>query len=288
MAAPDKRWTIGVVGLGVVGNAVFTVLRRRCDRDGRDSLVGGGVHGYDKYRSDRGDCESLDALVAHGCDLLFLCLPTEYSVECADYDLVPLDETLALLADMGYTGRVVVKSTVTPGVTRRLASKYPRLRLLHNPEFLNARTSEHDFEHQQHIVLGRVECDDDDDDVCHLFRYLWPTARLSLCAVEESEMMKLACNTFYAVKVQFFNEVYHLCSKSGAKFDDVREMMLRNGWINAQHTSVPGPDGELSYGGMCLPKDSSAFLEFARRVDSPHAVVRGCVTEHCADRQAPY
>ena len=55
--------------------------------------------------------------------------------------------------------------------------------------------------------------------------------------------------------------------------------MLNNGWINEMHTEVPGPDGSLSYGGACFPKDTSALVYFMNKVGTPHEVLEACVKE---------
>ena len=56
-------------------------------------------------------------------------------------------------------------------------------------------------------------------------------------------------------------------------------MMLKNGWINPMHTNVPGPDGQLSYGGLCFPKDTNALNEFMKRNDIPHRVLDATIGE---------
>jgi UDP-glucose 6-dehydrogenase len=33
--------------------------------------------------------------------------------------------------------------------------------------------------------------------------------------------------------------------------------------IGNSHTSVPGFDGKMGFGGACFPKDTSAFLDYA-------------------------
>ena len=91
--------------------------------------------------------------------------------------------------------------------------------------------------------------------------------------------MKVYCNTFYAVKIQIFNEFYLLCQKTGANFDIVRDLMLKNSWINPMHTQVPGTDGKLSYGGMCFPKDTMALNSFMTTNNTPHAVLNSCIDE---------
>ena len=55
--------------------------------------------------------------------------------------------------------------------------------------------------------------------------------------------------------------------------------MLKNKWFTPHHTNVPGPDGKLSYGGACFPKDTSALFEFMKRLDTPHMVLESVVNE---------
>ena len=108
---------------------------------------------------------------------------------------------------------------------------------------------------------------------------LYPDAEFSYCSCDESESMKIFVNCFYSVKVQFFNEIYLLCEKSGFDYEKVKSMMVKNGWINPMHTNVPGPDGQLSYGGYCFPKDTNALLEFMKGRQSPSKVLEATVLE---------
>ena len=55
--------------------------------------------------------------------------------------------------------------------------------------------------------------------------------------------------------------------------------MLKNNWINPMHTQVPGTDGQLSYGGMCFPKDTNALNQYMKRKNSPNAVLNATIEE---------
>ena len=52
-----------------------------------------------------------------------------------------------------------------------------------------------------------------------------------------------------------------------------------NNWINKQHTSVPGHDGKLSYGGACFPKDTNALLQFMKTNGMLYKVLDATVDE---------
>jgi nucleotide sugar dehydrogenase len=179
-----------------------------------------------------------------------------------------------------YQGVFVVKSTIEPNTCDQLVSKY-KLRILHNPEFLTARTAYHDFHNQTHIVLGKtaIITDEEHKRIGEFYQTYYPNAVISYCSATESESMKIFCNSFYSVKIQFFNELYLVCQKNGADYKTVVEMMLKNGWINPMHTDVPGPDGQLSYGGLCFPKDTNALNEFMKRNDIPNRVLDATIAE---------
>ena len=55
--------------------------------------------------------------------------------------------------------------------------------------------------------------------------------------------------------------------------------MLKNGWINPMHTNVPGPDGKLSYGGYCFPKDTNALLNDMKNKGTPYKVLEATIEE---------
>ena len=55
--------------------------------------------------------------------------------------------------------------------------------------------------------------------------------------------------------------------------------MLKNNWINPMHTNIPGPDGNISYGGLCFPKDTNALNQFMKKLKSPNKVLNATIEE---------
>jgi UDPglucose 6-dehydrogenase len=268
---------VGVAGLGFVGGA----LAKSFEGKGQSTIC------YDKYK-DGGINEPEDLLEA---DIVFLCLPTPY-IEGHGFDTTALHQMCKFLSRSEFYGLVIIKSTVEPGTTKFLAETY-QLNMVHNPEFLTARTAFEDFDNQTHIVIGEHRLQNRKlpngntmpwsqvglGYLCTVYKKLYPDATISICTSEESESMKLFCNNFYAVKVQMFNEFYLLCQRTGADFEAVKDLMLRNNWINPMHTNIPGPDGQLSYGGACFPKDTSALRDFMKRMGTPHEVLEAAISE---------
>ena len=141
------------------------------------------------------------------------------------------------------------------------------------------RTKDEDFKNQKQIVLGYTSQQGSFEKVVEFYKKLFPLSELSICSSCESESMKIFCNSFYAVKVQFFNELFLLCKKLKIDFESVKKMMLKNGWINPMHTMVPGPDGQLSYGGACFPKDTNALNRFMINSETPNLVLEATIKE---------
>jgi UDP-glucose 6-dehydrogenase len=55
--------------------------------------------------------------------------------------------------------------------------------------------------------------------------------------------------------------------------------MLDNGWINPMHTTVPGHDNNISFGGACFPKDISALNEYFKKLEMPNDVINSVIIE---------
>lgn len=291
---------IGIIGIGILGNAILESLININDKivadAGKDALnkIQINIKCFDAYKNIGCFDDILDT------EILFLCLPTEFDPNNNSFDKNEIYKTCNALSSHGYSGVIVIKSTIEPGTTSELASKYPHLNIIHNPEFLTARTATTDFLNQKHIVIGcsptisplkikiitdfymkyfgAVICDDENMEILMNSKYKDPV--ISICSSTESECMKLFCNSFYATKVQFFTEMKLLCDKIGIEYDKVRCLMLLNKWINPMHTQVPGPDGNISFGGKCFPKDTKALNSFLGSNNVANRVLDAVVREN--------
>jgi len=262
-----QKSKVGIIGLGFVGSAMIQSF----------TLNGCHIHAaYDKYKN--GGIGTPESLLE--CDVIFSALPTIYRESIQQYDKQPLEDTLQFLKTHQFAGIFVCKSTVEPGTCGDLANKYG-IKIIHNPEFLTARTAFEDFHNQSHIVLGATSLiqSEDMDKLIQFYKIYYSKAEISVSTSEESESMKIFCNCFYSVKIQFFNELFLTCQKNGSDYNKVSEMMLKNNWIHPMHTTVPGPDGKLSYGGLCFPKDTNALNHYMIRNGIPNKVLNATIEE---------
>lgn len=265
----ESKPVIGICGVGMVGQAMMQSLQMKGWERGVN------LFGYDKYKDS---FDPFEALLK--TQIVFLALPTLFDESTQSYQLDSLDESIGLLKKHAYQGLIVIKSTVQPQTTA-LFTRIHELDIVHNPEFLTARTALEDFNHQNHVVLGWDGAPDNIKfcrlvDLYHLY---YTPEHLTICTSAESESMKLFANSFYAVKVQFFTELYLLCQTMGVNYEVIRHMILLNGWVNPMHTVIPGPDGQYSYGGMCLPKDTKALTGLMEQFKVPCDVIRAAVRE---------
>ena len=250
--------SISIVGMGTVGSAISNSFSKNEIKH----------YCYDKYKGiGRAD----NILVSN---LIIACLPTP-NIEGAMYDLSELYDLMQFLEENFYSGEVCLKSTLVPGTVKNLDSKFS-FKIYHSPEFLSEKTAYEDFHNQDHIVIGTKYLNTIYEKICR-DKY---SNNISIVGPSESEAMKIFCNSFYAIKVMIFNEFYDICKNKNLEFSIIKEIMLKNNWINHMHTDVPGPDGKFGFGGMCFPKDLSSLTEFADRSNSLNKIMKSALAEN--------
>jgi UDPglucose 6-dehydrogenase len=251
---------IGVLGHGFVGKAV------------REFFEGHGhqVRVYDK------DPDRSTHVLAETCssEFVFVCVPTPTLGGIQDQ--TALEEVgAALIQWASPSTTVVIKSTVLPGTTRRLATSL-KSPVIFSPEFLTARTASYDFAHPDSIILGGH----DTMKVEALLTQYHPDVPVMRVSWETAELIKYARNTFYAVKVGWWNEVFDLCEALDVDYEVVKQGVLASGWVNPMHCEVPGPDGQRGFGGACLPKDSEALVGFANQHGVDLSILKTVLTSN--------
>lgn len=253
------EYKIGIVGLGFVGTAV---------EEGLQSIADIRVH--DKYK----DTESLRSVVDNS-DILFLCLPTpmkeDRSCDISIIEEVIHDINLLSLPDQSKT--IILKSTVPPGTTEKLAKEYPEHTFIFNPEFLTQRNFIKDFLEQDRIIVGVTPNYNETKvrEVTDLYREFVKTqvepGAIFQVDSKVAEMLKYTTNSFLATKGSFFNEINEICQAADINYEAVRTLLHLDERIGKTHTQVPGWDGKHGWGGACFPKDVNGLIAFAEQHD---------------------
>lgn len=240
-----RQFNIGIVGYGIVGQAVQYGFSRA------------NVHIYDKYK----DTESL-AEVVRASEYLFVCLPTPTMADESGIDVSIVDEAVAEIAKMvsGTDKIVILKSTITPGTTKKYIKKHPKLLFCFNPEFLRESSFLSDFVNTDRIVIG-AESDDVFRRISSLYQSISPNVPIYHTDPTTAEMVKYMANCYLATKVIFANEMYDICEKIGVKYEEVKKMVVADSRIKDSHLDVTTVRG---FGGKCFPKDLLSLRALAK------------------------
>lgn len=226
------KTTIGIIGYGMVGKALH-----------------GGFPDVDAVIVDPLYTSNTvsDACAPH-VDAVFVCVPTPAD----EPTFSTLTTTLDLIAQTGYTGLVVVKSTVIP----QYLEGYD---VVYNPEFLSRTTALDDLINPPYVIIGGAT--DKCEQLVKLYSEHTPMdmSRTYIMDIPTAAFIKYTANTFYAVKVMYMNEMYRVAEQMGANYNQAAGILKTNPMFGNNHVTVPGTDG-FGFGGPCLPKDSDALL----------------------------
>lgn len=269
-----ERIKLGIVGGGVLGHAMARGMNEHASVRLYDIVPEKSTHTL--------------AEVAE-CEFIFVCVPTPCRADgrCETSIVEKAVRNLAdeiLKRDTMEQQAIVIRSTVPVGTTKRLAAQlaeYPELEdvaLLHSPEFLTERCSLVDFQtpsrmlvgipnlasHRQSQENGGYSVDESRGTemglkLGEIYRRRFPGVPIMVLDSDETEMAKLACNSFFGLKVAFFNAIHQWAGARGVAPKAVRDAILSDGRIAHAHT-VANQGGIPGAGGSCIPKDlANAF-----------------------------
>ena len=252
---------IGIIGQGYVGTAIKVGFEPYYT-----------VETYDKYDGMKSTVQLTD--MVETCKVIFVCVPTPMNTDGTCHtDIVEsvvkeIDDRVDLANIPKPT--VVIKSTVPPGTTDRLHRKYKGVDVIFNPEFLTEMNFIEDFKNQSRIILGGVRRGT--SLLRQVYSKVFPHATIVKTNAKYAETVKYFINCFLGTKVSFANEMKMLCDEIDIDYDKVVEYATYDERLGKSHWAVPGPDGELGFGGHCLPKDLSAIISLSGKLGG-HTVV---------------
>lgn len=164
---------------------------------------------------------------------------------------------------------VVVSSTVSPGtmvdVKHLIEEKSGKncgdeWGLCYNPAFISQGTIIRDFLNPEILLVG--ESDPVAGDV---LVQLWNSMLdsdpvISRMNFMNSEISKITFNVYSTMKISFANQMAILCGQmEGANVDTVMNAIKHDDRVGGKKLFTGG----LGFGGPCLPRDNSAFQQFA-------------------------
>jgi UDPglucose 6-dehydrogenase len=267
---------VGICGYGFVGVATESGLQRIPDIE---------IRVYDKYK----DTESLESVVDNS-DVLFVAVPTPMNFETGECDVSIVEEVVDKIDALAPGKSIVIKSTVPPGTTARLAKAHPRQNFVFNPEFLTEKNFVQDFIAQDRIILGSA-CyfPGFDSEVFYLYKDFTKTqekpAVIKVTTSSVAEMVKYMGNCFLATKVSLCNEICEICQALNVDYREVSALVGLDTRIGPSHMKVPGHDGKHGFGGSCFPKDLNSLIFLAKECGVDPLVLESVWTKNLLVRE---
>lgn len=253
-----KKLTIGFIGNGYVGKHIADDFEQR-------------GHAVIRYALEAPFNKNKKAVST--CEIVFVAVPTPTTPRGFDGSIV--DKALSYIKPGAI---VVIKSTVTPGTTKRLQKKYPKLIVLFSPEFLREATAADDAAHPFAVIIGTPTSDDVHGRAATKVLEVMPDAPYrEICGSTEAEMMKYAQNVMGYVNIVFFNLLHDVNSAVGGDWDVVRRLLASDP-DTASRFANPVHKGGRGAGGSCLIKDFAAMRELHEKLivndKKAHALMR--------------
>jgi len=237
----DKKKIIGFIGQGFIGKNYADDFETR----GYDVVR----YDIDKYKQNK------DQLTR--ADIIFIAVPTP--TYDGKFDDSILKEALGIIDD----GKIVViKSTIALGVGRHMQKLFPKLIIMHSPEFLTERTAAYDAKNPERNIVGITDIND--KKLCQqaeeIINILAKAPYNKITAMEEAELIKYGGNCWFYVKVVFMNMLYDLAASQSLNYDVIRDSLSADSRIGSSHLDVVHKGGRGA-GGHCFLKDFEAFIE---------------------------
>ena len=230
-----------IAGYGFVGRAHHELLKDRHEIIIHDPALGYNAH-----------MQQVDAVI--------VCVATpqreDGSCEMANvYDVIERSSDVPIL----------IKSTISVEGWDMLVDAFPNRMLNFSPEFLRAASAIEDLQNMKLMLVGGTSC-------C-----FWRDVfRVDVEIAEPRELIlaKYARNSFLALKVAYFNQLYDLCDALNVEYSAVAHYTTMDPRIGDSHSFI---SKERGFGGHCFPKDTNAIIKTGQRNNVDLSILKEAV-----------
>ena len=230
---------IVIAGFGPVGRSIENVLKNHA--------------GVDLFMDDPHKNLDFPHELAHTVDGVVVCVATPMRED----GFCDTSNVQDVFDKYGKDTKYLIKSAVVPD----FLEEYDYYDITVSPEFLASsngnRNPIEEFYLQKFAIYGGGSMR-----YWHeLFKPVLPCLEtVKFCSRDQAAFAKYVENTFLAMKVTFWNQMYEIYQGMGYEdFDVMVDAVGVDPRIGTGHSQVPGPDGKFGFGGHCLPKDVTAL-----------------------------
>jgi len=230
---------IGIIGLGIIGNALYQILSDKF----QDIKRYDPVKGFNDELTD--------------ADVIFICINDKSK------DMSLIREVVKGVVKENKKAIIVLRTTVLPGTTDSLILEHNRI-IVFMPEFLIEEKALEDMREPDKVIIGTQNNEAfvyllklmSKAIVCNYFIKVRPV---------EAELAKLVLNSLATIKVVFAEEIYDLSNALEADYNNIYKIIGMDKNINARHL-IANKDGYRGAGGKCLPKDIGFLCNIAKKM----------------------
>lgn len=228
---------IGIIGLGVIGKA----NKNGFEYNSHEVIV----------HDIKLNTNIKNLLIA---EIIYLCLPTPTDKH-GRCDTSIIEKVLNELYDLKCKKPIVIRSTVTPGFTELMQSKFKDLIIGFAPEFLRERCATDDFINNHSLLAVGSS----NSTLINLVIESHGSLPLNtkVLSTTEAEILKYFNNVYAALRITFANNMYELTRKLNVDYEKIKSTYCLTGKTSGQYLSAD--DDLRGFAGPCLPKDTKAL-----------------------------
>ncbi len=206
-------------------------------------------------------------------NIIFICVPTPM-LDDGGQDLSILKKVESEINKLDIDSIIVLKSTVLPDSIEQFSESNEKF--IYNPEFLGELSANEDFIHSKIIIFGGKK--EHTNELANFYDDYTKCISKDYQFTDSitASYVKYTINSFLALKLTFFNQVYELleCSDSSSSWEDFTNILKMDNRIGESHMQVPGEDGRKGFGGACLPKDIKAFHKYSLKQNKDLSILK--------------
>lgn len=245
---------IGIIGYGWVGKGQHKLFP--------DAVI------YDKHNPYIPEEETLPTTMddINKCDIAFVCVPTPLKKNPSRRGRAATEGLDCSIVEEAVQNckcpLIVIRSTVMPGTTDRLAKKYKK-HLVFQPEYLGETVGHPLFDPKGHQFLVLGGAPEDRHKVIEAYQLAYnANVRIRQVTAYEAEIVKMSANRAVAFKVAQCQELYDACKAAKVDYYTIRDIVYGddprfNLWFSFIFPKSRG------FNSKCIPKDIYGWAAWA-------------------------
>lgn len=296
-------FNINIIGVGFLGGSIVnTLIKNKVNFNAYDIIDYQNIKCHGKFNYFRCLLNLvLNSEVNNKVNVYFICVPTP-SCENGECDTSIVKSVVKRLSELiTKKSIIIVKSTVSPGTTRKLNENYSSeiLDIVFCPEFLREKFAKEDMYNAKFALFGtngNVELEILLDVLfkkviykhkkLNFFEKMFPKSiftrikfKTHFGSFEEMELFKYTVNNFLAVKVWYFNKIYDICKGLNVNYQNFKTLFPLEPRIAGYGTRIPGDHGR-GFSGTCLKKDQKGLIKLLEKLQIDNSVFKAISNEN--------